>query len=98
VADPDDRCRPLAVGLDLTELDSSLVDQVLVDLLAVLAGPRLPLGHRPFIHAKGRYDGLEGAAMTDTESVKVRSCIIDSMRLYKPILGSERDLLCQDSV
>jgi hypothetical protein len=53
---------PQLVGLHLPEV-ARLLDQVLVHGLALLSRPSEPTGHRAFVEAEGRDDGLNRTAV-----------------------------------
>src|SRR5207249_5189294 len=53
------------VGLDMLEIDLTLLDQVLVHLLAVLPGALQPRGYGPLVQQEGVHDRLDRTAPTE---------------------------------
>ncbi len=53
---------PQFVSLDVLEVDLTLLDQLLVHLLAVLPGTPQPTRHGPLIQSEGVHHRLDGAA------------------------------------
>ncbi|MBI2942337.1 MAG: hypothetical protein HYY04_18060 [Chloroflexi bacterium] len=60
-----DHLDPELVGLDVLQVDLALLDEVLVNFLAVLPRLGLPASHRSLVEAEGGDDGLDRATVAE---------------------------------